>query len=70
MTNRQFLVLEVRAGIALVGALLFGYGIRVDGQAYRWAGIAMFVLAILLRWWKPSGPDERPPRHGDGDDAG
>ena len=45
--------------IAVVGLLVFGYGIRVDSAAIRWAGVAVVAVAAALRFVKP-----RPPRDG------
>lgn len=50
-------VLQVRIGLLLVGALLFGYGVRADLGGYRFAGMALFAVALVLRWWKPRRSD-------------
>jgi hypothetical protein len=37
--------------LALVAAILFAYGSRVDVPALRWAAIAFLALAVLLRFF-------------------
>jgi hypothetical protein len=51
----------VKLVIALVGLLVFGYGVRVDDSLIRWGGVALVALAWLLRFRKPK-PDDREPR--------
>lgn len=36
--------------LALIAAILFGYGVRADVPALRWAAIAFLALAVLLRF--------------------
>jgi hypothetical protein len=36
--------------LALIAAILFGYGVRTDEPALRWAAIAFLALAILIRF--------------------
>lgn len=45
--------LQLKIGFAVVGLLVFGYGLRVDDGAIRWVGIAFVGLAFLLRFWRP-----------------
>jgi hypothetical protein len=37
--------------LALIAAALFGYGIRTDVPALRWAAIGFLALAVLLRFF-------------------
>ncbi len=39
-----------RLMVALIAAVLFGYGIRTDEPALRWAGIGFLAAALLLRF--------------------
>lgn len=36
--------------LALIAAVLFGYGARADVPALRWAAMAFLAIAILLRF--------------------
>ena len=36
--------------LALIAAALFGYGIRTDVPALRWAAIAFLAIAVALRF--------------------
>jgi len=42
----------IKLALALGGLVLFGAGIRVGSDAFRWTGIAMVGAAWLLRFWK------------------
>ena len=44
-----------RLAIALIAAVLLGWGIRTDNPVLRWAGIGFLVAALLLRF---AGPRE------------
>lgn len=46
----------VKIALAVVGLLVFGYGIRVESAAIRWAGIAFVAVAAALRFVKPRPP--------------
>jgi len=48
MTSRT----TVKIALALAGIALFGAGIRLNAEPYRWAGIALVAMAWLLRFWK------------------
>jgi uncharacterized membrane protein len=54
MTSRT----TIKLALALCGVALFGVGIRLNADAYRWAGIALVAVALLLRFWKV--PPENP----------
>lgn len=43
-------ITTARLIVALIAALLLGYGIRVDDPAVRWAGIGFLVAALLMRF--------------------
>ncbi|MFA6168232.1 MAG: hypothetical protein WC700_16540 [Gemmatimonadaceae bacterium] len=53
MTSRT----TIKLALALSGIALFGAGIRLHADAYRWAGIALVAVAWLLRFWK--APSDR-----------
>ena len=51
-----------KAVIAGVGFVLVMYGARMDNARIRWAGIACFGLAVILRLSKrPADGDTDPP---------
>lgn len=50
-------VMVARLALALMGLILFGYGVRADEERIRLFGIAFLAAATLLRWW----PRPRPP---------
>lgn len=39
-----------RLVVALIAAILLGYGIRTENAALRWAGIGFLVAALLMRF--------------------
>jgi hypothetical protein len=43
-----------RAAAALVGILVFVYGVRSDSGGLRWAGIGLLGAAFLLRFIDPA----------------
>jgi len=44
-----------KIALALVAAVLLGWGIRNDDNALRWAGMAFLFIAVLLRFIQPKG---------------
>ena len=42
-----------KLALMLVAAVLFGWGMRIDDAALRWAGIACLFIALVLRFFKP-----------------
>jgi hypothetical protein len=46
----------VKVGLAAVGLVVWGYGVRVDDPLIRWVGIAFFAAAVLLRFWSRRRP--------------
>lgn len=49
---------NIKIALVLAGIALFGVSIRFNAEVYRWAGIALVAVALLLRFWKV--PPERP----------
>lgn len=41
---------SARLLVALIAAILLGYGIRTDNEALRWAGIGFLLAALLMRF--------------------
>ncbi len=39
-----------RLVLALIAAILLGYGIRAESEALRWAGIGFLLAALLMRF--------------------
>jgi hypothetical protein len=46
-------ITTARLIVALIAAVLFGYGIRTNDPALRWAGIGFLAAALLLRFVGP-----------------
>ena len=42
-----------KLALALMAAILLGWGIRTDNSALRWAGIGFLFIALILRFFKP-----------------
>lgn len=40
---------HLKLGLAFIGVVLFGYGVRVDHVPLRWIGIGFLAAAALLR---------------------
>lgn len=40
---------HLKLGLAFVGVVLFGYGVRVDHEPLRWIGIGFLAGAALVR---------------------
>ncbi|HVD62243.1 MAG TPA: hypothetical protein VNC11_15325 [Gemmatimonadaceae bacterium] len=43
-------IIMARLIVILIAAILFGFGIRTDQSALRWAGIGFLVAALLMRF--------------------
>jgi hypothetical protein len=43
-------IIIARLIVALIAAILFGWGIRTDDEALRWAGIGFLAAALLMRF--------------------
>jgi hypothetical protein len=41
---------SARLLVALIAAILLGYGMRTDNEALRWAGIGFLLAALLMRF--------------------
>ncbi len=46
----------IRFALAAAGLFIWSYGYRIDDSTIRWAGIALLVAAVLLRFWVRRGP--------------
>ena len=46
-----------KIALALAGVGMFAYGIRSEDSLVRWIGIALVVVAFLLRFFKTTRPD-------------
>ncbi len=46
-------ITTARLIVALIAAILLGYGMRADSEAVRWAGIGFLVAALLMRFIRP-----------------
>ena len=44
-----------KVALALMAAILLGWGIRNDDNALRWAGTGFLFIAVLLRFFQPKG---------------
>jgi hypothetical protein len=44
---------QLKLGLALIGLILFGYGLRVDDSRLRWIGVLFLALAAVLRFVRP-----------------
>lgn len=44
-----------KVALALIAAVLLGWGIRNDDSALRWAGMAFLFIALALRFFQPKG---------------
>ena len=49
-------VTSAQLGLAVIGLVVWGYGTRVADPRVGWAGIAMLVVASLLRFVKRRTP--------------
>lgn len=45
-----------KLALAACAVVLLFWGIRVESESYRWAGIVLLVIAVLLRFIKPRRP--------------
>ncbi len=52
-------LMVVRLLVGAAGLLTFGYGIRIESSAVRWAGIGLVAVALALRFVKGGRPTER-----------
>jgi hypothetical protein len=42
--------LTLKVALAVIGVLLFGYGMAADDPTIRWIGIAFLAAAVLTRF--------------------
>ena len=52
-------LIVVRLLVGAAGLLTFGYGVRAESSAVRWAGIGLIAVALALRFAKRRGAAER-----------
>ena len=45
---------HLKLGLATIGLILWGYGVRVDDAPLRWIGIGFLAAAVILRFWRRS----------------
>jgi hypothetical protein len=43
---------QLKLGLAIVGLILWGYGVRVEHSGLQWTGIAFLGSAAVLRFVK------------------
>jgi hypothetical protein len=43
---------QLKLGLAVVGLILWGYGVRVEESWLRWTGIGFLAAAAVLRFWR------------------
>ena len=48
-----------KLALILIAGVLLAWGIRIDDNALRWAGIAFLFIALILRFFKPRKPHGR-----------
>ena len=53
-------VMVVKVACALAGVGIFAYGVRSEDNVVRWVGIALVIVAFLLRFVKKRTPEELP----------
>ena len=53
-------VTVLKIACALAGVGIFAYGVRSEDNVVRWVGIALVIVAFLLRFVKKRTPDESP----------
>ena len=51
-------VTVAKVACALVGVAVFAVGVRNDDDMVRWVGIALVIVAFLLRFVKKRPPEE------------
>lgn len=50
-------IAQLRLGLTVAGIILWGYGAHRDIEWLRWSGIGLFVVTLVLGFWK-RGPVE------------
>jgi hypothetical protein len=43
---------RAKLALALIGVILFGYGVRAEDERLRWMGIGFLAASAILRWWR------------------
>lgn len=49
---------QFKVGLAVIGLVLFGVGVRLERPELRWVGLAFVVLAWLTRFIRPRNPGQ------------
>ena len=49
---------RAKIGLALIGLVLFGVGVRLERTEMRWTGLGFVVVAWLLRFAAPRKPED------------
>jgi hypothetical protein len=49
---------RAKIGLALIGLVLFGVGVRLERTELRWTGLGFVVGAWLLRFARPRNPED------------
>jgi hypothetical protein len=52
---------QLKVGLAFIGLVLFGYGVRADNERMRWIGIAFLAAAAVLRFVGPRSSRRKRP---------
>jgi len=51
-------IVVLKIACALAGIGMFAWGVRSEDSVVRWVGIALVVVAFLLRFVKKKVPDD------------
>ena len=49
---------EIQIALVLVGVVVWGYGQRSENTVLQYLGLGFFLVATLLRFFKPKAPSE------------
>ena len=50
---------RAKIALALIGLLLFGFGVRLERTELRWTGLGFVVVAWLMRFAAPRNRDQQ-----------
>ena len=51
-------IVVLKIACALVGLGIFAWGVRTDDSTVRWVGIALVIIAFVLRFVKKKAVEE------------
>jgi hypothetical protein len=51
-------LMAIRAGISVVGVLVWGYGYATDNSGVRMAAIIILAISLVLRFARPRPPED------------